>query len=208
MMNWNCLTSDGWKDVLNQRSYLVVTIHFLDNYQPMSICLEPGEIKESMTGASIYGRISDLLKEWEIPEENIVAMVTDGGANFVITARHFAINLHCAAHRLNLVIEDSMKGNVISALLNSVREIVKTFKQSNKMMNELREKRILTEQPDLKPIQDVCTRWNSTFLMINRYIDLQCEISLVLLKNGKREIDLDVQQLSHFSDVHSLFRPI
>ncbi|XP_025016286.1 zinc finger BED domain-containing protein 1-like [Tetranychus urticae] len=208
-IKWFCLTGDSWKDILNQKSYLGLTIHFLDNYQPTSICLNADEFTGSMTGDAIFYKLSSILDDWEIPVEKIVGMTTDGGANFINVASRFGHNIHCVAHRLNLVATNAIDSfEELVSLFNSVRKIVTNLKQSCKLMSDLRDERVSSGKEDLKPIQDVITRWNSSYLMIERYLELRIEISYVLLKHSKRDDDLTDSQVNILQEIVTLLKPL
>ncbi|XP_074603996.1 E3 SUMO-protein ligase ZBED1-like [Brevipalpus obovatus] len=112
-----------------------------------------------------------------------VACVTDNGANvkkavcdLIGSSKH----LPCYAHTLNLVVKNSIEssGN-LGEVLKQVRSIVQYFKQSGPAADELR--RAQTDDGKvLKVKQDVETRWNSTYLMLERYMKIKDHINLAL----------------------------
>lgn len=95
----------------------------------------------------------NILTEWGIDQNQVMAIVTDSGANIKKAAidkfgekRH----LSCLAHTINLIVEKSIektqeenpttkiKTAGVPQLLNKVRCIVKYFKKSTKACDELR----------------------------------------------------------------------
>lgn len=80
-------------------------------------------------------------------------------------------HIPCFAHTLNLVaqkvIENVKKLNI---LLSKVKTIVTWFKHSVLVSDELRK---ATASKPLKLIQEVPTRWNSSFYMIERFLELR-----------------------------------
>lgn len=74
-------------------------------------------------------------------------------------------HLGCQAHTLNLVLAKIIEGDeIVSSLCKKVKSIVTSFKKSVILSDKLR------ELSDLKLIQSVDTRWNSTLDMLNRFI--------------------------------------
>ncbi|XP_067624170.1 E3 SUMO-protein ligase ZBED1-like isoform X5 [Eurosta solidaginis] len=96
-------------------------------------------------------------------------------------------NLPCLAHTLNLVVQNSLlqdKDNIhLAPLLQKCKTIVTFFKKSSNA-TELFKKAQNTETP-LKLIQEVATRWNSSYMMIKRILETIDAISSVLMANRK-----------------------
>jgi hypothetical protein len=81
-------------------------------------------------------------------------------------------HLHCFAHQLNLVAERAIQSNVeIQCLIKKVKNIVTWFKQSNNVSDQLRKAQ--NKGDPKKLIQEVSTRWNSTYYMIQRLQSLE-----------------------------------
>ena len=176
------LTFDLWKDSYNNTSYLGVTGHHIKDWNLNSLLLSCSIQTERHTSVNICKSLDEILSFWEIDKSKITACVTDNGANvkkavtdWIGSSKH----LPCFAHTLNLVVKDAIEdsGN-FKEILTKVRTIIQYFKQSGPAADELR--KVQPSNRILKVKQDVETRWNSSYLMLNRYIELKDYINLAL----------------------------
>lgn len=90
-------------------------------------------------------------------------------------------SIHCTVHRLQLVIEDAvLTQRAIIDLLAKCRRLVTHFNHSALACHEL--KLLQEEQGNvpLLPVQDVPTRWNSAYLMVERLVKLKRSIQLYM----------------------------
>ncbi|CAH0397050.1 unnamed protein product [Chilo suppressalis] len=133
--------------------------------------------------------IKNLCLEWNIKVNKIFAIVTDNGANIVKAVHDFAgrkKHLPCFAHTFNLVVEKAISETAgFKALITKVKIIVTYFKQRVHANDELRKLQKNNDSGVQKLVQDVSTRWNSTFYMLERFVHLSGLISAILLQNPK-----------------------
>ncbi|KAF8784933.1 Zinc finger BED domain-containing protein 4 [Argiope bruennichi] len=80
-------------------------------------------------------------------------------------------HLGCFAHNLNLIIKDALAE--FSDLIEKVKTIVCHFKRSSLANSKLLECQVTAGKEAKEIIQDVPTRWNSTFHMIERFVELE-----------------------------------
>ena len=106
-------------------------------------------------------------------------VVRDNGSNFVAGLRDAGIpNIPCLAHTLQLVVKDGCQAQpAVVDLTAKARKLVGHYKHSNVALQSLLK---IQEQLGLLPkrlIQDEPTRWNTTFYMLQRLLDLKVAIT-------------------------------
>lgn len=147
--------------------------------------------------------LSNICQEWHICEENVVTIVTDGGANIVKAVSDFfgkAKHLHCFAHLLNLVATQALAINGIELICMKVKNIITFFKHSVTAYDDLR------KSTSLKLVQSVITRWNSTYLMLERFVILYEHVVTVLLKHPKSPPILSAAEIDIIKDVVTIMK--
>ncbi|XP_015794164.1 uncharacterized protein LOC107370709 [Tetranychus urticae] len=156
-VKWLALTADGWKDIKNQISYVGVTLHFIDNYQMMSICIKANQFTGEATAERIESVIRQTCDEFAIDIARVVSITTDAGANYKKAGKNIAAHIHCVAHCMNRVVEDGLENSLLlSDTVENVRNIVTAFKQSSILMDSLRNHRLNNEDEPLKLILRCC----------------------------------------------------
>ena len=103
----------------------------------------------------------------------------DNGSNFVAGLRDAGIpNIPCLAHTLLLVVKDGCLAQpAVVDLTAKARKLVGHYKHSNIALQSLLK---IQEQLGLSPkrlIQDEPTRWNTTFYMLQRLLELKVAIT-------------------------------
>lgn len=103
------------------------------------------ELFQSHTAEYIGKTLVETLSNWSVQKENVVAVVTDSGANFKkAIINEFTANKHipCVAYTINLVVEKAIektqefnvqtkvKSGGVPAIMSKIREIVKFVKRS------------------------------------------------------------------------------
>jgi len=112
------------------------------------------------------------LEQWGISDK-LHVIVRDSGSNFVAGLRDAALpNFSCLAHTLQLVINDGcLVQKDVSDLLAVGRRIVTYYKRSNVAYKTLGKIQKQLKLPEHRLIQDVSTRWNSSFYMLQRLLE-------------------------------------
>ncbi|XP_055082535.1 E3 SUMO-protein ligase ZBED1-like isoform X2 [Periophthalmus magnuspinnatus] len=163
------LTADMWTS-RNMDAYLGVTCHYLsDNFELSTILLGVQYFPVTHTAAHITEAGSTMMAEWGIADK-VCAMVTDGARNIVESVNCLSIqNIHCFAHLLNHVVKKSIsQTSELDTMRSKARKIVGHFKSSCTAKKKLAITQSNMGMPQVKLVQEVETRWNSTFAMFQR----------------------------------------
>ncbi|UYV75882.1 hypothetical protein LAZ67_13001667 [Cordylochernes scorpioides] len=180
-----CLTYDGWTNI-NTTSFYAITAHFIDYTTKLNfILLECSEFPQKHTAENISSWILGVTKKFKL-DFKTVAVVTDNAPNIKAAIKTLGLpHLSRFAHSLNLVVQRSINESIKSAV-DKVKSIVQFFKQSSRAMAKLREMQANLSTKPLKLKQDVPTRWNSTYEMLDRIMkNREPVISVLALLNPK-----------------------
>lgn len=199
-------TTDSWTS-LNNDSFVAITVHCIDNIECVlkSHLLGCYFYEKSHTAINLSEFMNKCFDEWEISEKIRIA-VSDNAAN--ITS---AINLNknwrhipCLAHSLNLIAQSGLLD--IQNVHKKVKSIVEFFKRSTKSYIKLKQTQTQMGHPLLKLIQDVTTRWNSTYDMFLRCIDIKEPLisTLAIIGNVDNLSPEDFVIMEHYC---SIFKP-
>ncbi|XP_073362074.1 zinc finger BED domain-containing protein RICESLEEPER 2-like [Aegilops tauschii subsp. strangulata] len=173
------LTTDMWTS--NQIiSYMCVVAHYIDKHWRMQtrvlafMELDPPHSRNVMAVA-----LFECVTEWKI-ENKIVSITLDNASNNDSAVRDlkamFSVrrgtdfeakyfHVRCCAHIVNLVVQDGTA--CMSTLVTNLRETVKYFKKSPSRLHKFVEIcRSLGLKIGAHLTLDVCTRWSSTYKML------------------------------------------
>uniref|UniRef100_A0A3Q1GJ54 HAT C-terminal dimerisation domain-containing protein n=1 Tax=Acanthochromis polyacanthus TaxID=80966 RepID=A0A3Q1GJ54_9TELE len=188
------LTADIWTSVATE-AYLGITCHYIGrDWEMESICLSTMPLEDRYTAQNIAGWLEQTLEKFEILPGKISAIVHDNGANIVAAARLLEEkygwpSLRCTGHTLQLVLSSALKHQIIT-------------KAVEQQMGA----------PEHKPIQDVRTRWNSTFQMIRCLLEQRWPVTatlsdLTVTKTCKQYLDLKPEQWSLIEELAQALEP-
>ena len=197
------LTTDLWTSMATD-SYITITCHFVSNSWEMrnlAVATRPFDTQHS--GDNIRTILKAIADEFEIT--CLAGVVTDNATNMVASMSTGELGLHirCFAHTLQLAVNDGMKLPAISKATAAARRLVGHFNHSAQATKALKDAQLQQLGADdagketcpLTLAQDVATRWNSTFLMMQRLLQLRVPVYAVIFgphtKNSDR-MSLDV----------------
>ena len=174
------ITTDLWTSTAT-RGYITVTGHFIaSDWKMHSNILATRALDDKHSGENIADAIINIKQEFKI--QTIMGFVTDNAGNMLTAAQHASFSRWpCFSHTLQLAVGDGIKIPAIRDALAFARKLVGHFSHSATSSEALRQKRkdIGIKKP-LAVVQDVCTRWNSQYLMAKRLIELRIPIFAVL----------------------------
>ncbi|XP_044594081.1 zinc finger BED domain-containing protein 4-like [Cotesia glomerata] len=166
------------------------------------------ELTDRHTAKNISKQFENILVKWNIPKHKITAVVTDNGANMVKAVNDtFGVykGLRCFAHSLNLAMTDTFdKCQELKEIIDKVHNVVIFFK-SPIAAAEL--KKVQNSDEVLRLIQNVPTRWNSKFYMLERFLRMLDSIVTALVKCDKANLLLSASDVTILREVVELLRP-
>ena len=192
-------------------SYLSITVHYISSKWEMeSNILKTQHFPERHTGVNISHSIEEVVGSFNI-DSKIVGIVHDTCANAELASElmlqsHGWESVQCAAHKLQLVIQEGLEINIISRAIAATRKLVGHFKHSALTSSQLSIRQQQMNQPQRKLKQECVTRWNSTLYMIHSVVASRWPIVAVLsdetvTKRQYRTLDLKNEQWELLSDL-------
>ena len=144
--------------------------------------LQTRQVEQSHTSDNVTEELQAVASEWSL--ENKIAGVTTNNARNIVAGVHKLMWQHfaCFAHTLNIALKRGLRLQAVSTILSRCRKLVGHFKHSYVAQSALESKQTEYEH---KLIQDVPTRWNSAFKMIERILEQEKAIAAVLLNSRK-----------------------
>ncbi|XP_019895134.2 E3 SUMO-protein ligase ZBED1-like isoform X1 [Musca domestica] len=202
------ITTDCWTSRANE-GYLTVTCHFITNeFTLRSAVLSTKKLLVATNHGSdnIASSLRAVFNEWGIMEK-VVCVVTDNDSTMIkacelLQKRH----LPCYAHTINLLVQDCLNQTFIKEnVLAKCKRIVTFFKSSTIAYQKFKD-----IQATVKPyslLQEVPTRWNSAYRMIERILLTNDFISTVLLATSKAPSPLTADEIDFLKDLKEILSP-
>ncbi|GES87581.1 zinc finger BED domain-containing protein 1-like [Rhizophagus clarus] len=124
------------------------------------------------TAKAITEGIKNAMQKWEI-ENLVISITTDNGANVVAAIRDLTPikRLSCAAHTLQLAISKGLK--VVENLVSRTKQLINFFSTQKQIERLIKVQKEIGYEEPLHLIQDISTKWNSSYLAWDRLIFLQ-----------------------------------
>ena len=127
------MTTDLWTAQHQQRSYISLTVHFVDiDFELQSKCLQTLKVSQDHNASSLMEVLDSMLKDWNISEK-VCGGITDNGSNTVnaiglMEIEHFP----CFAHTLQLSIKNGFNVPRVQRVLGRCKKLVEHLKKSTK----------------------------------------------------------------------------
>ncbi|CAB4483966.1 unnamed protein product [Rhizophagus irregularis] len=169
---WSTITSLG---------ILAVTIHFIkDDWQFDHFVLDVLYVPSPHTASLIKDSVVEIISELNIANR-LIGITSDNEAKMLAATRQIKETLNlsefrhyrCAAHVLNLAVEAALNTSIVPNCVKKLCAFISTVRNSPKQMDKLKEYFRIEKIKFKAPLPDCAMRWNYTFYMINRALEIK-----------------------------------
>ena len=217
------ITTDGYTSCQNY-SYISATAHFIsEKTNFISFCLGFAYVNGRHQAEDLKDALQKIFDNYKM-EGKIMGIVSDNAPNIrnALTALKVSMGIEpirCMAHVLQLVVknvielidngdkDDTAPFYHISKTLIKCRKIVTAFNHSSQLNDLVEQTQIdsgVEKKNVLRLIQDVKTRWHSTFLMAQRMVKLHQYIKTIFTTNQQykemRKLLLDEMEMNNLKE--------
>jgi hypothetical protein len=212
------LTTDAWTSIAKV-GYVTCTVHFIE---PKSWTLHHfalGIFKKdgASTAADVVSYTEQHMKNFNVWYPSLTCVVTDTESTMVAAGRSFKskaieeggeTSWHgCIDHTLELVTKLAFKDTHESVgTMTACRALVNFFNSSSQATSKLKMKSKARLGVALTVIQDVCTRWWSTYSMCERLLRLKNILGVMHL-DGDIRLSLSEAQWTVIHNMTVLLKP-
>ena len=174
-------TTDTWTADNTVQSFMGLTAHWLtEEFENMSFVLDCMPFAGHHTAAGLMTAFQQMLDKWNISFGRCHVVLRDNAANISKCFRDANIkSFGCFAHTMQLCVHDgllSQRG--VSDIISIGKKLVGHFKHSSSASGRFKELQAELGLPDHQLLQDVSTRWNSTFYMLRRLCEQRRALTL------------------------------
>ena len=143
------------------------------------------ELDAYHTGEYIALKLKEAIRMWSL-EIKVHLGIRDNAANMICAMRMAEItSFGCVSHTLQLVIQDALFTQAsVEAVIKKSRRIVTHFKHSEQACRKMEDFQKSCGVPSHKLLQDVETRWNSSYLMLERLVEQKTAVNLFSVQQG------------------------
>ncbi|KAK8318701.1 hypothetical protein V6Z12_A13G190700 [Gossypium hirsutum] len=203
-----CLTSDNWNLEHTNDEYICITAHWVDkDWKLQKRIIRFRALFPPYDGLNIADELVLCLSQWGI-DKKIFSITLDNAsyndvmvsclknrfrANRAILCDGAFFQVRCCAHILNLIVKAGLElaDDVVSKIRNGIKYIKKSGIRRKRFYDVADKSFHLNVTKKLR--QDVCVRWNSTYLMLESSLYYKD----VLDYWGQRDKDYQIFALSN-----------
>ena len=189
-------TTDHWTSRANE-SYATMTAHYITaDWELKSPVLFTRSEGRRQTAENLAEELTATFAEFGI-QNKVRACVTDNAPNATKSVTLTDADHHnCFAHTLNLAAAGGISKDVPTKdIVKKVKAIVKFFHCSAVANRALKDTHTQNNTNFRKLQQEVETRWNSTYLMLQSYVVQHNQVTTVLCLRGKNDMCLSTHEL-------------
>uniref|UniRef100_A0A3B4T2Q5 HAT C-terminal dimerisation domain-containing protein n=1 Tax=Seriola dumerili TaxID=41447 RepID=A0A3B4T2Q5_SERDU len=140
--------------------------------------LYAGKTLEDHTGQNIAHGLKEVMAAWGLQEDKLICITMDNASN--MKKKHGWASVRCTGHTLQLIVNSALKDPSISRAVGAARSLVEHFRGSKLANTKLKLKQQQMNTAQHKLIQDVSTRWNSTYYMVERLLEQHWPVTATL----------------------------
>ncbi|XP_052131426.1 E3 SUMO-protein ligase ZBED1-like [Frankliniella occidentalis] len=179
------LTTDCWTSRALD-SYMSLTAHAITKAWRLcryTLCTEG--LEESHSGDNLAMALLDMCHAWDL-EGRTTSVTRDNASNIVNAVDNLLdfgveFNVSCAAHTLQLCVDDALKTNqVFKAACKKAKRVVAHFHHSTKATTALERAQSTAGVKEVKLVQSCATRWDSTYFMCKSLVESRTHVRAVL----------------------------
>ena len=199
------------------QSFNTLTCHFVNREWALVSCmLDTSLFPGSHTAERIAEKVNAALNLFCEPAK-VVVIIHDQAANAVAAGTTLCKeqgwqSIPCSAHLLQTAARHAIDNcRPVQKLLASGRRLVGHFKHSNQATEMLLSRQKQLGESPLKPVQDVPTRWNSSFYMLERLLKLKLALHAVFQNDVHkkfRDLMMDDRQWKLAEEFVDVMRPL
>ena len=159
-------------------SFLSLTAHCIFPNFDTQVVLFAQPFTERHTAVNINDTIDNMINEYKIPKHKIHAIVHDSASNMVKGVKDSQYNsLACFTHTTQLALNDCIfEQPSVKTLEQKCKKIYSHFNTSYVAMSRLHGIQKELGHKELVPLNNNLTRWDSTFIMFERTLQLKTDI--------------------------------
>ena len=180
-------TTDIWSSSVSPMSLISLTAQWIDGgFELKRVTLQARECRGSHTAMRIAETFCDMLEEWKVKKEAVHVVVRDNAANIKKAMTDAQLpSIPCVAHTLQLAVHEGLlsQRSVIDAVAIG-RRIVGHFSHSPLAYSQLEDIQQEIHQDVKRLHQDVQTRWNSTFYMMQSLLEQKRALGIFAEEHG------------------------
>lgn len=179
----------------------------LENFQLENIALQTFLFQENHTAVNLAAELEKIISFWHL-QGKVMCIVSDNAANIKAASDIISpkvSHIFCFAHTINLIVQRALEP--VSDLRKECRKIVGYFKSSCSGKEKLFAMQTTVNKPIRKLVQEIETRWNSTFHMMERLLEQkECVAAALAAMDSKIEM-LTTDELSIIQKLLPILKP-
>ena len=202
-----CLTTDCWTSNTTT-SYMSVTCHYIYNFKLEANLLDCFELQSNHTSENLAQELKRVAQEWDTSEK-VAACVTDNASNIVRAVSEILRwnHVRCFAHLLNLIVRHAIDLPDIKMIIQKVKTIAEYVRRSTVASAKLKEVQQQMGQAQLRLKQDVAPCWNSTYYMLQRFLDVKEPLVSTLALVNPQLPALNLNELDVVQEACHILKP-